>query len=139
MLRSLLILAMISCFSAERAPAAATTASGSAIVAGSSFHEDFRTAYGSVLWTMMVLRWCNDRWNRPKETAAAEARFKAIKAQAIRRGLKPQMDQAAQDNARTMAVMRLDVRCNLGFARPHANAKQALTKVERLMRARQNP
>ncbi len=87
----------------------------------------------------MVLRWCNDRWNRPKETAAAEARFKAINAQAIRRGLKPQMDQAAQDNARKMAVMRLDVRCHGGFARPHANAKQALTKVERLMRARQSP
>jgi hypothetical protein len=139
MLRGLLILTMMSCFSAERAPAVTTTASVSTMAAGSSFHEDFRTAYGSVLWTMMVLRWCNDRWNRPKETAAAEARFKAITARAIRRGLKRQMDQAAQDNARKMAVMRLDVRCNGGFARPHANAKQALTKVERLMLARRNP
>ena len=95
--------------------------------------EDFRTAYGSVLWTMMVLRWCDARWKRPQETAAAEARLAAIDAEAISRGLKPQMEQAANDNAQQMATMRLDTMCNGGFDDFHARAQQALDKLERLM------
>lgn len=135
MWRSVLIVALTFC----NPGGVGSAAVGKTMTANAPFHAEFRTTYASVLWTMMMLRWCNDRWNRPMETAAAEARFKAITAVAIRRGLKPQMDQAARDNARQMAVMRLDVRCNGGFARPHANAKQALTKVERLMRTRRNP
>ena len=107
------------------------------MVPSPQFREDFRTAYRSVLWTMMVLRWCNARWDRPKETAAAESRLAAIDAKAIRRGLKPQMEQAASDNAQQMAVMRLDVRCSGGFDPAHARADRALTELERLMRRRQ--
>jgi hypothetical protein len=99
----------------------------------SVFREDFRTAYGSVLWTMMVLRWCDARWKRPRETAAAEARLAAVDAEAIRRGLRPQMEQAANDNAQQMATMRLDAMCNGGFDDAHARAQQALDKLERLM------
>jgi len=103
----------------------------------SSFREKFRTAYGSVLWTMMVLRWCDRKWVRPKETAAAEARLKAIDEEAVRLGLRPQMDQAAHDKAQQMATMRLDVHCSGGFDPFHASADRALTKLERLMRSRQ--
>ena len=99
----------------------------------SHFREDFRTAYASVLWTMMVLRWCDRRWDRPKETAEAESRLAAIDAEAIRRGLKPQMDQAAQDNAQMMATMRLDTMCSGGFDPFHARAQRALDKLERMM------
>ncbi len=126
MLRGLLILALMA---SSPPPAAA---------ASSPFHEEFRTAYGSVLWTMMVLRWCNDRWDRPRQTAAAEARLKAINSKAVRRGLGPQMRQAADDNARQMAVMRLDVRCSQGFERPHSQARNALSKAERLLRITRN-
>ena len=103
----------------------------------SEFREDFRTAYRSVLWTMMVLRWCDARWERPKQTAAAEARLATIDADAIRRGLKPQMEQAANDNAQQMATMRLDTMCSGGFDSSHARANQALDELERLMRERQ--
>jgi hypothetical protein len=103
------------------------------MVADSLFRDDFRTAYGSVLWTMMVLRWCNARWDRPKETAALESRLAAIDAEAIRRGLKPQMEQAAGDNARQMATMRLDTMCNGGFEPSRASAERALTELERFM------
>ena len=136
MLRSLLISALIFSSSAERAATAATIESSDARAVSSAFREEFRTAYGSVLWTMMVLRWCNERWDRPKETAAAEARFKAISALAIRRDLKRQMNQAARDNARAMAVMRLDTRCNGGFNRSHAGTQRALSKAEHLLRNR---
>ena len=148
-MRSLLILAVMSCSpdeagkpaegasSPDGGNAVAATEGGNAMSVSSPFHEDFQTAYGSVLWTMMVLRWCDRRWARPKETAAAEARLKAIDEQAVKLGLRPQMDQAAQDNARQMATMRLDVHCNGGFDRFHASAERALTKVERLFRSKQ--
>ena len=113
--------------------------SGNAMAVSSPFHEEFRTAYASVLWTMMVLRWCDQRWVRPKETAAAEARLSAIDDQAVKLGLKAQMDEAAQFNAQQMATMRLDVHCSGGFERFHASAEQALAKVEQLLRARQGP
>ena len=117
--------------------AVAATESSNAMSVSSPFHEDFRIAYGSVLWTMMVLRWCDRRWTRPSETAAAEARLRAIDEQAVKLGLRPQMDQAAQDNAQQMAIMRLDVHCNGGFERFHASAERALAKVERLIRSKQ--
>ena len=99
-----------------------------------AFSEDFRRAYAAALWSMMVLRWCDERWNRPRLTAEAEARLAAINAIATRQGLKPIMDQAGRDNARAMATMRLDVRCNGGFDRFHAAALKALAEVERLLR-----
>lgn len=99
----------------------------------SAFREDFQTAYISVLWTMMVLRWCDARWKRPQETAAAEARLAAVDVEAIRRGLKPQMERAASHNAQQMATMRLDAMCNGGFDDAHARALQALDRLERLM------
>jgi hypothetical protein len=131
----LLIVALISSAPAANAPAVASSPLleyANAVAVNSAFHEEFRMAYGSALWTMMVLRWCDGRWNRPVETAKAEARLKAINAKAVRRGLKPQMEQAAEDNARQMAVMRLDVHCSAGFDRSHANADRALAKTERL-------
>ena len=85
---------------------------------------------------MMVLRWCDQRWDRPRETAVAEARLAAIDARAIAMGLKPQMKQAANDNARKMAIMRLDTRCNGGFDRFHRSAKRALEGLEELMKQR---
>ena len=131
-------LTLISCSPDEAGKPAADPAlandDGNAMAANSPFNEDFRTAYRSVLWTMMFLRWCDRRWERPKETAKAEARLAAIEGEAVRRGLKPQMDQAVQDNAQQMALMRLDVHCSGGFERPHASAQQALSKVERLLR-----
>ena len=99
----------------------------------SAFREDFQTAYISVLWTMMFLRLCDARWKRPQETAAAEARLAAIDAEAIRRGLSPQMEQAANVKAQQMATMRLDTMCNGGFDDAHARAQQAIEKLERLM------
>ena len=102
-------------------------------VPNSAFREDFRTAYASVLWSMMVLRWCDARWKRPRETAAAEARLAAIDAEATSRGLKPLMDQAAADNAGQMATMRLDTMCSGGFDEFHARAQRALDEMERLM------
>ncbi len=98
-----------------------------------AFQKEFRTAYASVLWSMMVLRWCNARWKRPQEAAEAEERLAAIGAEAIRRGLKPQMEQAADDNARQMATMRLDTMCGGGFDPFHARAQRALDELERLM------
>lgn len=110
---------------------------GNATTPGSAFQDEFRTAYASVLWSMMVLRWCDRRWVRPEETAAAEVRLKAIDEQAIKLGLKPQMDQAARDNAQQMATMRLDVHCSGGFERFYATANQSLSRMERLMPGRQ--
>ena len=98
------------------------------------FRQDFRVAYGAVLWRMMLLRWCDARWKRPAETAAAEARLAAINALAIRLGLQPEMDQAGTDNARQMAIMRLDVHCNLGFDPTHASAIEGLAALEKRMR-----
>ena len=157
-MRSLLILAVVSCSpdeagkpaegasspdsatpiaATETSNAVAATESSNAVSVSSPFHEDFRTAYGSVLWTMMVLHWCDRRWARPREMSAAEARLKAIDEQAVKLGLRPQMDQAAQGNAQQMATMRLDVHCNGGFDQFHARADRALTDIERLMRTRQ--
>ena len=139
MLRGLLILALVSWSTHQAGNSAATAApainGGIAMAAaGTAFQEEFRAAYRSALWTMMVLRWCDRRWDRPVQTAKAEARLRAVSRQAIRRGLKRQMEQAADDNARQMAVMRLDVRCTGGFDRFHASAQRALTGVEQLMR-----
>lgn len=106
------------------------------MMANSLFREDFRTAYGSVLWRMMLLRWCNARWDRPKETAELESRLAVIEAEAIRRGLKRQMEQAASDNARQMATMRLDAMCNGGFEPSRASADRGLTELERFMSRR---
>ena len=142
--RSVLVIALMSCAPDEAAtvvqekwPSNRSTATETmnAMAAESPFQAEFRTAYSSVLWTMMVLRWCDGRWHRPKETAAAEVRLKSINAEAIRRGLKLQMDRAAHDNAQQMATMRLDVHCNGGFDRSYDRAKAALTKMERLLRA----
>ena len=132
MLKILLMLSLVSGYSAAASEPRTDRAIARA-AAGTPFQEEFRAAYGSVLWTMMFLRWCNGIWKHPRETAAAEARFRAINAQAIRRGLKRQMEQAADDNARQMAVMRLDIRCSGGFDRPHTNARRALTQVEQLL------
>lgn len=100
------------------------------------FREDFRTAYGVVLWRMMLLRWCDARWDRPKETAELESRLAAINAEALRRGLKRQMEQAADDNARQMATMRLDTMCRGGFEPSRASAERGLTELERFMARR---
>ena len=116
----------------EGSPGAGTE-TGKPMIADSLFRQDFRTAYASVLWTMMVLRWCDARWDRPRETAEVESRLAALDAQAIRRGLKPQIEQAAADNARMMATMRLDTRCNGGFEPSRASADRALTELERFM------
>jgi hypothetical protein len=86
---------------------------------------------------MMVLRWCNARWDRPRETAEAEARLTVIDAEAIRRGLKAQMEQAAGDNGRQMATMRLDSMCNGGFEPAWARADRSLAELERFMSRRQ--
>ena len=112
------------------------TQTGKPMIANSLFREDFRTAYGSVLWRMMLLRWCNARWDRPKETAELELRLAAIDAEAIRRGLKPQMEQAADDNARQMAIMRLDTMCSGGFEPSRASAERGLAELERFMSRR---
>ena len=106
------------------------------MIANSLFREDFRTAYGAVLWRMMLLRWCNARWDRPKETAELESRLAVIEAEAIRRGLKPQMVQAASDNAEQMATMRLDAMCNGGFEPSWVSAERGLTELERFMSSR---
>jgi hypothetical protein len=82
---------------------------------------------------MMVLRWCDDRWKRPRERARAEARLAAIDAKAVGLGLRPEMELAASDNARKMATMRLDTRCSGGFDRSQEAAEKALTARERLM------
>ncbi len=105
-------------------------------MADSLFREDFRTAYGAVLWRMMLLRWCNARWDRPKETAELESWLAKIDAEAIRRGLKRQMEQAASDNAKQMATMRLDAMCNDGFEPSRASAERGLTELERFMSRR---
>ena len=102
----------------------------------SLFREDFRLAYASVLWTMMDLRLCDARWNRPQERAKAEARLAAIDAQAVGLGLKPDMEQAAQDNAKMMATMRLDTSCNHGFERSQKSAEGALSELERFLTRR---
>ncbi len=102
----------------------------------SAFREQSQPAYASVLWSMMVLRWCDARWKRPQETAEAEARLAAIDAEAVNLGLKPQMDQAGRDNAEQMATMRLDTMCSGGFDRFHVNAQKALAELERLMTGR---
>ena len=107
------------------------------MTADPQFREDFQTAYAAVLWSMMVLRWCDARWKRPVETAAAESRLAAIDKQATNMGLEPQMEQAADDNARQMATMRLDTMCTGGFDPFHARAEKALAEIERLIRGRQ--
>ena len=147
-LRSLLVLALVSCSPQEAegggagprddkpSPAgggAAGTQDDKPMPGNALFREDFRTAYGSVLWTMMFLRLCNARWDRPKETAELEARFASIEAQAISRGLKPRMEQAAADKAQQMATMRLDTQCHGGFERARASADRTLTELERMM------
>jgi hypothetical protein len=43
------------------------------------------------------------------------------------------MEQAADDNARQMATMRLDTMCGGGFDPFHARAQRALDELERLM------
>jgi hypothetical protein len=138
--RFLLAMALMSCSppseqTREGHPGGGTQ-SGKPTMADSLFRQDFRTGYASVLWTMMMLRSCNDRWNRPKETAELVSRLAAVDAEAIRRGLKPQMEQAARDNARRMATMRLDMMCNAGFERAQASAEGALIELERFMSRR---
>ena len=86
----------------------------------------------------MVLRWCDDRWTRPRERAQSEARLAAIDAEADRLGLRPEMELAAQDNAQQMATMRLDTRCSGGFDRSQQAAEKALTGLEGLMESRRN-
>ena len=84
----------------------------------------------------MLLRWCDRRWVRPKETAAAETRLRAIDEQALSLGLKQQMEEAAHVNAQRMATMRLDVNCSGGFERFHVIADRALSDVEHLLSSR---
>lgn len=100
---------------------------------GSLFRQDFRTAYASVLWNMMVLRWCGERWDRRQDMAKPEARFAAIEAKATRMDLKDEMRQAAADNARAMATMRLDTRCNEGFGRALERTGRVLGELESFM------
>jgi len=109
---------------------------GNPVAVDPQFREDFQTAYAAVLSSMMVLRWCDARWKRPEETAAAESRLAAIDKQATNMGLEPQMEQAADDNARQMATMRLDTMCSGGFDPFHARAERALDELERLMAVR---
>ena len=140
-MRGLLVLALASCSSDSNSyqapPTVPANEIGKPMTPGDSlFRQDFRTAYGSVLWTMMVLRWCDERWAGPAETAKAQARLEAIDAQAAAMGLDEEMRQAADDNARQMAIMRLDTRCHGGFEPALQNAKRALGKVESLIAAR---
>ena len=94
------------------------------------FGKTFRTAYASVLWNMMILRWCGARWDRHQDMVKSEARFAAIEAQAIRLELKEEMRQAAADNARAMATMRLDTRCNEGFGPARDRTERVLGELE---------
>ena len=94
------------------------------------FAEDFTTSFSSVLWTMMFLRLCDDRWDRPRERAELEARLAAIEAKAVGLGLKPAMEQAAHRKAQMMATMRIDTQCNGGFEKAYQSAKGALSEIE---------
>ncbi len=99
-----------------------------------AFRTEFKEAYRSALWTMMFLRWCGARWQRPDELAVEEARLSALNERAHALDLHPEMRLAAQENAQQMAVMRLDTYCNGGFEKAAESHAATVARLERALR-----
>ena len=85
------------------------------VALSSETRAEFRQAYGRVLWSMIYVRWCDERWGRPSETAQAEERLAALAARARLRGLQPEIEQAERDLSARLPLIRLDSSCRDGF------------------------